>query len=127
MAAVKNKNTKPEVRVRKALFGKGYRYKVNDKTLPGSPDIVLPKYNTVIFVHGCFWHGHTNCKKAIKPNSNIDFWKAKVEKNKRRDRKAKSELAKQGWEILIVWDCELRNIKSFETTINHIDRVLRHI
>jgi DNA mismatch endonuclease (patch repair protein) len=120
MAKVKNKNTKPEVRVRKALFKNGFRYRINDKSLPGSPDIVLPKHRTVIFVHGCFWHGHTNCKKAITPKSNIDFWKTKILGNKNRDQKNEYELGKQDWKIVTVWDCELRNIKSFELTIDKL-------
>ncbi|MBA7570639.1 Very short patch repair protein [subsurface metagenome] len=92
MATVKNKNTKPEIQVRKALFSRGFRYRINDKRLPGSPDIVLPKYHTVVFVHGCYWHGHTNCKKAIKSSTNKDFWNTKIEKNRLRDKKTQHEL-----------------------------------
>lgn len=125
MASVRNKGTGPEIRLRKSLFEMGYRYKINDRTLPGSPDIVLPKYKTVIFVHGCFWHGHLGCTKAIKPNSNIEFWKSKIRKNKLRDQKAIFELRKLGWNILIVWDCELRNIKSFSSIIDQLDKVMQ--
>jgi len=120
MATVKNKNTKPEVLVRKALFKKGYRYKVNDKTLSGSPDIVLPKYHTVIFIHGCFWHGHSNCSKAAKPKSNIGFWESKIQTNMDRDLKVKKELKKLGWEVFTVWECELKNKKYFDKTITKL-------
>ncbi len=124
MAAVTNKSTKPEVLFRKALFNKGYRYKINDKYLPGSPDIVLPKYNTVIFIHGCFWHGHSKCKKAIKPKSNIEFWQSKIKKNKERDRLVESKLKNIGWKIIIVWECELRNKENFSKTILDIESKL---
>ena len=125
MASIKNKGTKPEVYLRKALFGLGYRYKLNVKTLPGTPDIVLPKFKTVIFVHGCFWHGHKNCPKAIKPKSNISFWEDKINKNKHRDQNTNTVLQKMGWNVLIVWDCELRNLRSFQSTINKIDWALQ--
>jgi DNA mismatch endonuclease (patch repair protein) len=124
MASVKNKGTTSEIRIRKALFKKGYRYKVNDKSLAGSPDIVLPRYNAVIFVHGCFWHGHDNCSKAIKPNSNIKFWSAKIEKNRNRDKKAMLELKRNGWRVIVVWECEIKNGRSFDTTIYRIDKKL---
>jgi len=125
MASVRNKNTIPEVRLRKALFKLGYRYKINDKTLPGSPDIVLPKYKTVIFVHGCFWHGHTSCKNSIKPNSNIEFWKNKIQKNILRDQKVNYELQKMKWNILIIWSCEINNQKSLAFKIEQIDKNLQ--
>jgi DNA mismatch endonuclease, patch repair protein len=125
MASVKNKGTKPEVSLRKALFGLGYRYKINDKTLPGSPDIVLPKFNSIIFVHGCFWHGHTNCLKAISPKSNKEFWQSKIKRNKQRDQITNIALQKMGWNIIIVWDCELRNLKSFQLTISKLHNVLQ--
>lgn len=120
MAAVKNKNTKPEIHVRKALFSRGFRYRINDKRLPGSPDIVLPKYHAVIFVHGCYWHGHTNCKKAIKPSTNKNFWNAKIEKNRLRDQKAQQELSQMGWKVIVIWECELRNKESFEFSLKKL-------
>jgi DNA mismatch endonuclease (patch repair protein) len=120
MSAVKNKNTTPEIRVRKALFAKGFRYKINDKSLPGSPDIVLMKYHTAIFVHGCFWHGHRNCKKATRPTSNVDFWNKKIERNIKRDIKAKRELRKAGWQVIIVWQCKVSNIKSLHETVKRL-------
>jgi DNA mismatch endonuclease, patch repair protein len=125
MSGVKNKNTSIEIRVRKSLFSLGFRYKINDRSLPGSPDITLPKYKTAIFIHGCFWHGHSNCGKAIKPNSNIEFWHSKIQKNRLRDKKVNSVLRKLGWNILIVWDCELKNKKSFSSTIDRLSRALQ--
>ena len=120
MATVKNKNTKPEILVRKALFKRGFRYRINNKKLPGSPDIVLPKYNSAIFIHGCFWHGHSNCMKAIKPNSNVTFWQSKILKNKARDNKVERELHKIGWNVFIIWECELRNKETFDKTLNKL-------
>ena len=125
MAGIKNKNTIPEIRVRKALFKKGYRYKINDKKLPGSPDIVLPKYRTVIFVHGCFWHGHSNCMKSIRPGTNVDFWNSKIEENKKRDQLSEQELKKQNWRVIILWDCELKNLKSFNLVISSVHKELQ--
>ena len=126
MSGIKNKNTSPEILVRKTLFRLGFRYKINDKSLPGSPDIVLPKYKTIIFVHGCFWHGHAQCDKSIIPKTNLDFWKLKIVKNKKRDRKVKSDLRKLGWKLIIVWDCKLKNSKTHELTINKIIRKITY-
>ncbi len=120
MASVKNKNTKPEILVRKALFSKGFRFRINEKKLPGSPDIVLPKYKAVIFVHGCYWHGHENCKKQITPKTNKGFWNEKIEKNRVRDQKVQNELIKLNWKIIIVWECKLRNKETFDLTIDKI-------
>ena len=100
MSKISGKNTKPEILVRKFLFSKGFRYRINVKTLPGKPDIVLPKYKTVIFINGCFWHGH-NCKKGKLPSSNIDFWKEKISNNKSRDDKNSDLLVKLGWKVNI--------------------------
>lgn len=124
MASVKSKNTKPEVLVRKALFSEGFRYRINDKRLPGSPDIVLPKYKIVIFVHGCYWHGHENCSKAIKPATNKEFWNVKIQKNRQRDQKAQEELEANGWNVLVIWDCQLRNQKLFEEKIENVIKEL---
>lgn len=109
MSKIGGKNTKPEILVRKFLFSKGFRYRINVKTLPGKPDIVLPKYKTVIFVNGCFWHGH-NCKKGKLPSSNIDFWKEKISNNKSRDDKNSDLLIKLGWKVIIIWQCEISKI-----------------
>lgn len=109
MSKIGGKNTKPEILVRKFIFSKGFRYRINVKTLPGKPDIVLPKYKTAIFVNGCFWHGH-NCKKGKSPSSNIDFWKEKISNNKSRDDKNSDLLIKLGWKVIIIWQCEISKI-----------------
>ena len=111
MAKIKQKNTEPEIIVRHFLYSKGFRYRINLKSLTGSPDIVLPKYKTVIFVHGCFWHGHT-CKAGHLPTSNLDYWKLKIEKNIERDRKKNEELEMQGWNVIVVWQCEVKTLKN---------------
>jgi DNA mismatch endonuclease, patch repair protein len=125
MASVKNKATKPEIKIRKALFIRGFRYKINDKNLPGSPDIVLPKYQAAIFVHGCFWHGHINCTKSINPKSNISFWKNKIALNMNRDTLIKEQLSKLGWKVLTIWECELRNKTLFNKLINRTVTALK--
>ena len=108
MSRIKGKNTKPEILVRKYLFSKGFRYRVNDKRYPGRPDIVLPKYKTVIFINGCFWHVHEGCKYFKWPESNKLFWKKKLLSNIERDRKNYDKLTALGWKVIIVWECELR-------------------
>lgn len=108
MSQIKGKNTKPEGIVRKYLFSQGYRYRKNDKRLPGTPDIVLPKYKTVIFVNGCFWHGHKGCKYFVWPKSNTEFWQQKIESNIVRDKQKSKLLKSQGWKVIIVWECELK-------------------
>ena len=109
MSRVRSKNTKPELAVRSMLHRLGYRFTVNgpkSKKLPGKPDIVLPKYNTVIFVHGCFWHRHKGCKFATLPKTRAEWWKAKLDRNAKRDACKQMELKKLGWEVLVVWECE---------------------
>lgn len=108
MSQIKGKNTKPEILVRKYLFSKGFRYRVNDKRYPGHPDIVLPKYKTAIFINGCFWHVHEGCKYFVWPENNKDFWKAKLLSNVERDRINYDKLTDLGWKVLIIWECELR-------------------
>lgn len=115
MSQVRNRNTKPEEIVRKYLFARGLRYRKNDKRYPGHPDIVLPKYRTVIFVHGCFWHMHQGCSKATLPATNTDFWKNKLTSNSKRDAKEKVELETMGWQVLIVWECQLKKSVREET------------
>jgi len=110
MAAVKNKNTTPEVRVRKALHSMGYRFRLHRNDLPGSPDIVLPKYSWCIFVHGCFWHQHPGCKRATFPETRKEFWEQKFKKNKERDEFVVDELKKLGWRPIIIWECETKKI-----------------
>lgn len=115
MSRIRNKNTKPEELVRKYLFSKGFRYRKNDSRLPGKPDIVLPKYKTVIFVNGCFWHGHEDCRYFVWPQNNADFWKNKISGNIQRDRQNRQVLAGQGWHIIDIWECELKKNKVNET------------
>ena len=107
MRQIKSRHTKPEVLVRSLLHRAGFRFKINDKKLPGKPDIVLPKYKTVIFVHGCFWHRHPNCPKATNPKTNADYWKNKFKKNILRDKKIQEDLKKLNWRIVLVWECEV--------------------
>ena len=111
MSAIKSKNTKPEIKVRKILHSMGYRFRLHSKNLPGSPDIVLPKYKTVIFVHGCFWHRHENCKYASTPKTRQEFWNKKFNENILRDKKNLEILSSLGWKIIIIWECEIRNKK----------------
>ncbi|MCQ9197291.1 MAG: DNA mismatch endonuclease Vsr [Prochlorococcus marinus XMU1429] len=108
MSAIKSKNTKPEIAVRKLLHSLGYRFRLHRKDLPGSPDIVLPKYKTVIFVHGCFWHRHENCKYASTPKTRSEFWESKFVGNIKRDKINQTNLIKLGWKIIIVWECDLK-------------------
>ena len=107
MAGIKGKNTKPEVLLRKALHTKGFRYRLHDKNLPGKPDLVLPKYNAVIFIHGCFWHRH-NCHLFKWPKTRTEFWRTKILSNVERDKRQVEEIELQGWRVLIVWECMLK-------------------
>lgn len=109
MSRIRGKNTLPEETVRKYLFSRGFRYRKNDPKLPGKPDIVLPKYKTVIFVNGCFWHMHEGCKYFVWPRHNAEFWKRKIQENAARDRKNRQRLKEQGWKVLIVWECSLKD------------------
>jgi DNA mismatch endonuclease (patch repair protein) len=108
MSCIKGKGTKPEEIVRKYLFSHGFRYRKNDKRLPGTPDIVLPKYKTVIFVNGCFWHGHEGCKYFVWPKNNAEFWKAKILQNIERDKRDFERLENVGWKVIVVWECCLK-------------------
>ena len=108
MSRIRAKDTKPEVLVRSFLFRKGLRFRKNDKRLPGHPDVVLPKYRTVIFVNGCFWHGHENCRYAVMPKSNTEYWAEKIKANKERDSREIEELQKAGWDVLVIWECSLK-------------------
>lgn len=107
MAAIRSKNTRPEILVRRLLFSLGYRFRLNRRDLPGSPDIVMPKYRIAIFVHGCFWHAHTGCRRASVPESHRDFWAEKLRRNTERDRRVREELLQSGWRVLWVWECAL--------------------
>lgn len=120
MAQIRSKNTKPEVLVRKELFRRGYRYRINVSKLPGKPDIVLPKYRTVIFVNGCFWHGHEGCKHFVMPKSNVEYWEAKIRGNQQRDRDAIIMLQEAGWNVITIWECRL-TAPLFLETIDKIE------
>ena len=115
MSQIKGKNTKPEMLVRKFLFANGFRYKLHDKSLPGKPDIVLPKYKTVIFVNGCFWHGHTICKYFVVPKTRTEWWLNKINGNIANDTKAFKALKKDGWKITTIWECDLKPAKVEKT------------
>ena len=108
MSCIKGKGTKPEEIVRKYLFSQGFRYRKNDKRLPGTPDIVLPKHKTVIFVNGCFWHGHEGCEYFVWPKNNAEFWKAKILQNIERDKRDFERLENAGWKVIVVWECSLK-------------------
>ena len=107
MSRIRSKNTKPEELVRKFLFSQGFRYRKNDARLPGKPDIVLPKYKTVIFVNGCFWHGHEGCRYFVWPKNNAEFWEEKITGNIQRDKHNHQLLANQGWRVIEIWECQL--------------------
>ncbi|AKB58934.1 Very-short-patch mismatch repair endonuclease (G-T specific) [Methanosarcina barkeri 227] len=109
MSKIRGKETKPEILVRKFLFSEGFRYRINDERYPGKPDIVLPKYNTVVFIHGCFWHGHEGCKASKLPKTNSEFWEKKISDNVTRDRKNIKILISDGWNVIIVWQCEIKS------------------
>lgn len=124
MSRIKGKDTKPEMLVRKFLFSKGFRYRLHDKKLPGKPDIVLPKYKTVIFIHGCFWHGHEGCKYYVVPKTRTDWWLEKIGKNIVNDEKAVKALVEMGWKVIVIWGCELKS-KEIDATLVFLDNSLR--
>lgn len=109
MSRVRNRNTRPELIVRSLLHRLGYRFRLHRKNLPGHPDIVLPKHRKVIFVHGCFWHGHEDCPRGKRPTSNIDFWRKKIARNRERDHESLKKLEGVGWKSLVIWQCETRD------------------
>jgi len=120
MSKIRSKNTTPEIKVRKLLHSMGYRFRLHRKDLPGKPDIVLPKYKTVIFVHGCFWHGHeaSECKLSRLPKSKVDFWEMKISLNKKRDINIQRKLSELGWHFFIVWECQTLNNEKLRSIIN---------
>lgn len=120
MAAIKGKGTKPEMLVRRFLFSKGLRYRVNNSKLPGSPDIVLKKYKTVVFIDGCFWHGHEGCKYYRLPKSNIEFWKHKIYMNMARDYAANVDLGLAGWRVIRVWECDIKTKAKRDETLERL-------
>ena len=126
MSHIKGKDTKPEMLVRRYLHSRGYRYRVNVRRLPGTPDIVLLKYRTVIFINGCFWHGHEDCKHFVLPKSNSQFWQKKIERNKQRDIEKRIQLRRLGWHTIIIWGCELKP-KNRHTTLQALEQTLNMI
>lgn len=124
MAAIKSKNTKPELIVRHYLWGCGFRYSLHNPKLPGHPDLVLRKYRTCIFINGCFWHGHKGCKYFKLPETNKDFWEKKIERNVVRDQEEQQQLAKMGWYCITVWECELKK-DNREKTLESVVHALR--
>lgn len=124
MSRIGGKDTKPEEIVRKYLFSKGFRYRKNVRNLPGSPDLVLPKYRTVVFVNGCFWHGHEGCKYFVWPKSNAEFWRKKIEANISRDQRKEAQLKDMGWNVLVVWECELRPPRR-QATLERLENKLK--
>lgn len=114
MAGIKGKNTRPEIIVRSLLHRMGYRFRLHRTDLPGKPDIVLPRHRKIIFVHGCFWHGHKGCPKSKRPQTNRKFWNRKLDGNIRRDAETLSDLRKLGWNVLIVWECEVKDVELME-------------
>ena len=123
MAKVRGQDTKPEEVVRKELFQRGIRYRKNVKTLPGKPDLVLPKYRAVVFVHGCFWHQHPDCPEAVRPQSRQEYWEAKLNRNMERDALNTEKLQELGWRVLVVWECELRPSRRGQT----IERLVENL
>ncbi len=117
MSAIKSKNTKPEIKVRKVLHSMGYRFRLHSKDLPGSPDIVLPKYKTVIFVHGCFWHRHENCKYASNPKTRQEFWNKKFKENIKRDSEIQEKIKNLDWRSVVIWECETKNMENLRDKI----------
>lgn len=126
MSAIKGKNTKPELLVRKFLFSRGFRYRLNYPRLPGHPDLVLRKYRTVIFVNGCFWHGHQGCKYYTLPKTNIEFWKNKIERNRNRDLAERQKIVSMGWHCITIWECQLKP-KVRQQTLEALVYTLSHI
>lgn len=123
MSMIKGKNTKPEIIVRKYLFHCGFRFRVNVKRLPGTPDIVLRKYKTAIFVNGCFWHGHEGCPEFRPPRTRVEWWTEKLNRNKARDARVREELRAMGWNTMLIWECQLKP-KERQATLENVVRLL---
>lgn len=122
MAAIRGRDTSPELRVRSLLHRLGYRFRLHRRDLPGSPDIVLPRHRTVVFVHGCFWHRHPGCRYATTPKTREEFWTRKFEQNVERDRRQQQQLREMGWSVMVVWECELLDLPSLTVRLARIGR-----
>ena len=125
MSRIRGKNTKPEILVRKGLHARGFRFRLHNKKLPGSPDIVLPKYGVAIMVNGCFWQGHKGCRYATKPKTNIEFWEAKIARNRHRDEVTNAHLEALGWHVITVWECELRGESILASRLDELAEEIR--
>lgn len=125
MSRIRGKDTKPELLVRKGLHARGFRFRLQDRNLPGRPDIVLPKYGVAIMVNGCFWHRHRGCQYATKPRSNVEFWETKIARNKHRDEVTSAHLEALGWTVIVVWECELRGKETAEARIQTLAEEIR--
>ncbi len=126
MSRIRGKNTKPEILVRKGLHARGFRFRLQDRRLPGRPDLVLPKYGVAIMVNGCFWHGHKGCRYATRPKSNVEFWDAKIARNRHRDEVTTAHLEALGWTVIAVWECELRNSSQLNARLDALaDEIIR--
>ena len=123
MSRIRGKATKPEIKVRHWLWSHGYRYRLNVKSVPGKPDIVLRKYRTAIFVNGCFWHGHVGCSKYVVPKSNTKFWLTKIERNRERDQRNYKDLHDAGWHVIVIWECQLKKT-IIESTMRDVEHML---
>ncbi|MBQ9386248.1 MAG: DNA mismatch endonuclease Vsr [Bacteroidaceae bacterium] len=123
MSRIRGKATKPELFVRQWLWSNGYRYRLNVKSVPGKPDIILRKYRTAIFVNGCFWHGHEGCSKYVVPKSNTEFWASKITRNRERDQRNYKDLHDAGWQVIVIWECQL-NKSIIESTMNNVEHML---
>jgi DNA mismatch endonuclease (patch repair protein) len=123
MSCIRNKNTEPEQIVRGYLFSRGFRYRKNYKSLPGHPDIVLPKYKTCIFINGCFWHKHEGCKYFVWPKSNSEFWYKKIEENVKRDEANYQRLKALGWKVIVIWECELKKDVR-DNTLKNVEKII---
>lgn len=126
MSQIRSKNTKPELVVRKYLFAQGFRYRLHRKDLPGKPDIVLSKYNTVIFVHGCFWHGHENCKYFVVPKTKTEWWLNKIGKNKQLDLESIEKLKQDNWKVIVLFECELKKT-NVHSTLENVVKQLKNL
>lgn len=124
MSRIKGKDTKPELLVRKFLFSQGFRYRLHDKKLPGKPDVILPKYKTVIFVNGCFWHGHEGCKYFVVPKTRTEWWLNKINTTIANDKKVVSALQNLGWRVIIIWECELKKEKAENTLSQLVKKII---
>ena len=126
MSRIRGKDTKPEILVRKELHARGFRFRLQDRKLPGRPDIVLPKYGVAIMVNGCFWHGHKGCRYATKPKSNVEFWQSKIQRNQHRDEVTSSHLEALGWHVITIWECELRSADALQSRLDVLADEIRN-